>query len=165
VNDGICSVLMKWYAARCIEWSIHLCILSVTLTAYQNKKVITYNIRTSFGFRYRFLGSSSLQTWRTATSLALAPSPTIQPSYETDFRLIKIKFRTDTYLFLEHKFSDSVNKIVSDHYPCMSANCWIEFNQVALQSPEVVVLRGRMDVYDANGGIWATVPSWPAIPD
>src|ERR1700678_4079659 len=34
----------------------------------------------------------------------------------------KLKFRTNTYLFLEHKFSDSLKKIIPNHYPCMSAN-------------------------------------------
>ena len=79
--------------------------------------------------------------------------------------LIKLKFSTNTYLFFERKFSDGPNKIISDHYSCMSANGWVEFDQVALQSPEVVVSGGRMNVYDANWGIWAAVPCWPAIPN
>ena len=79
--------------------------------------------------------------------------------------LSKLKFSTNTYLFLEHEFFDSLNKIISDHYTCMSANGGVKFNQVALQSPEVVVSRGRMNVYDADWGVWATVPSWPAIPN
>jgi hypothetical protein len=46
--------------------------------------------------------------------------------------LSKLKFSTNTYLFLEHKISYSLNKIISDHDPCMSAKGRVEFDEVAL---------------------------------
>ena len=36
--EGICSVLIEWYAARCIEWSIHLYNVSTNTNSAQNKK-------------------------------------------------------------------------------------------------------------------------------
>ena len=55
MDDGICNALIKWYAAWCNEWSIHLQTMLATLTIH--RKRIRY-LQYSYFFWFQILYES-----------------------------------------------------------------------------------------------------------
>jgi hypothetical protein len=56
----------------------------------------------------------------------------------------------DTHLFLNVELVNGCEKIIADHLSCVSASGGVEFNEMLLESPDVVIVGRRMDVGDAD---------------
>ncbi len=79
--------------------------------------------------------------------------------------LSECKIPESTYLHLKFELLNGCDKITANHFPRVSTNSRIEFDQMVLQCPDVVVVWGRVDVDNANWGVWLTLPCRPAIPN
>jgi hypothetical protein len=78
---------------------------------------MTYSIRTCFGLRRFPPGSSSRHTVRTATSLELTPSPTIQPSYRPHEWFVSLTIDTPHTFFSRRNLRVVFTRSIPINFP------------------------------------------------